>query len=389
MRKKRVFFKQKSILLGMAGLRIFIFIACLSLIGTRIFVGGRADDKVAMLFDVTKEGRIGQVEKLLLQGVNPDSLDAERNTPLFFNGLHAFFSSQYVAVMQLLLTFYANVNHQNIRGESVFQACVTITSGDILQQVFLILFSYGGDIDLKDKQGNTMLLVLTLVNSMNPIDALLGMFADVFGITRIEKAKEVALSYGYTDLAAIFDVYVKKLESNSFISPSNRGLNEFVVRIKKEVGDTYSFLTEERHRVFKARDKFGNTLLHFAAMTGNVQLVELILKNIPDLATIKNNAGSYPVHFLARSDVAIENRKKIAVLFKKYAISFNSIDGTGATLLLLLLRKKDVAFAKYILDEFGDLIKKNIRDNNGETSREFLERVDKELIPVLYPVGKK
>lgn len=52
----------------------------------------------------------------------------------------------------------------------------------------------------------------------------------------------------------------------------------------------------ERGARINARNKYGNTLLHVAAMNGHTEMVLFLLDKGIKLST-KNNAGSTPLHY--------------------------------------------------------------------------------------------
>lgn len=52
----------------------------------------------------------------------------------------------------------------------------------------------------------------------------------------------------------------------------------------------------ERGARIQARNKYGNTLLHVAAMNGHTEMVLFLLDRGLKLTT-KNNAGSTPLHY--------------------------------------------------------------------------------------------
>lgn len=52
----------------------------------------------------------------------------------------------------------------------------------------------------------------------------------------------------------------------------------------------------ERGARINARNKYGNTLLHVAAMNGHTEMVLFLLDKGIKLTT-KNNAGSTPLHY--------------------------------------------------------------------------------------------
>jgi ankyrin repeat protein len=65
----------------------------------------------------------------------------------------------------------------------------------------------------------------------------------------------------------------------------------------------------ERGARINARNKYGNTLLHVAAMNGHTEMVLFLLDKGIKLTT-KNNAGSTPLHY-AGTQERQKKKKKI------------------------------------------------------------------------------
>ncbi|CAG8518416.1 3317_t:CDS:2 [Ambispora leptoticha] len=159
------------------------------------------------------------------------------------------------------------------------------------------------------------------------------------------------------------------------------------------------------------RDQYGNTALHYAAKSGRLDVVDLLLKqkNIND--TLLNNEGKQAVDMAKTLEVAESlkvNRDQflehITVLYRKHVaasdlealrnffqdpraaalIDINHQDcGTGATLLHDAARKKDIEMVKFCLDHGADI---NIRDRKGKlpievTREDKIKNLLKEVTP--------
>lgn len=379
---KKIFLsKQLFISRILLALRIFIVIGCVSLVGARIFLTMQQDRAMEkLLFDAVQGGDTERVRELLESGCNPDALDEERNTPLYFTSFNVLYGDQYLEIMKLLLAFYASVDQQNYRGETTLHGCVRIENFEKLKIAFSTLLSYGATISLEDRDGNTMLNELVRLNTMGAVDMLLGSYADIFGIDAVEKAIQRALFYTYTDLIKnVLNKYLKQLREKTFLPPKSRNLGTQLAVILMRDQGSFGRIEPGSQEV----DQFGNNQLHLAVMIGNIALVEKLLEKSKKLASIKNKNGSYPIHFVSRAGNSIETRKKMLELFYKYDVSINLQDGSGATLLHIMIRKKDYSLLKYALEIFEKKVDRNVKDNNRETIRDLLGRLDRSKLAIL------
>jgi|GEM_PF-5908170 len=378
---RRIFSKQKSIFALLFLVRVLIIVGCISLVGARIFVGMNNYTMDKLLFEAVQAGDLPKVRELLEAGCNPDPLDEERNTPLYFTSFNTLYGAQYLDIMKLLLAFYAHVDQQNYRGETTLHGCVRIENFEQLRTAFSTLLSYGATISLEDRDGNTMLNELVRIDTMGAVDILLGSYADVFGINAIEQAIKQAYFYNYTDIIDyVLEKYLKQLKDKSFVPPKSRYLDEQLVAVLTRNHALFERIMPSENEV----DAFGNNQLHLAVMRGDAKLVDILLLKTKKLAQVKNNNGSFPLHFVSRAGNSIETRKAILALFEKHGIDINQRDGTGSTLLHILIRKRDFPFVSHILRLFGQKIDRSIKDKNQETIKELLDRLDRSKLSILY-----
>ncbi|CAG8537472.1 33448_t:CDS:2 [Racocetra persica] len=139
------------------------------------------------------------------------------------------------------------------------------------------------------------------------------------------------------------------------------------------------------------RDQHGNTALHYAAKSGRIDVLELLLKQKYINDTITNNEGKQPVEVAKNREVTSfleENRsnfvERTSDLFQQYVadsnyvgiqslfqdprtaalVNINHIDSTsGSTLLHDVARKRDLEMVQFCLDHGADV---SIRDRKGK-----------------------
>jgi len=217
-------------------------------------------------------------------------------------------------------------------------------------------------------------------NYRGAVDILLQNFADIFGLNRLQAMIKKSQEYMFTDLEEIVVKYKELLEMQQFMPANISILPEQIRCIIR--GDLKKLEQEQIRHIF---DVFGNNQLHYAVRFGYVSLVEFLLKNKIDLAYLKNRVGSYPLHLICIGNGSIELQKNLLLLFSKYNVDLNQQDGTGSTILHILIRKRNFELVRFIMQNFKNNINLGIRDRiNGATARELLVRLDKTKISILY-----
>ena len=111
----------------------------------------------------------------------------------------------------------------------------------------------------------------------------------------------------------------------------------------------------------------GNTALHLASLWGNVDMIELLIKNKANLKA-KNNNGETPFHWVCKSG-NISAFRAIAMNLKSVKDELNTQAKDGRTCLhQLALIPVKLDFLKYILT-FNPNIK--IKDKNNQSAQHF------------------
>lgn len=376
-------FKKKPILTLLLISRIIVIIACISLIGTRFLVGVYINSPKNMLIESVKAGDGAVVRELLQQGNKIDVFDmpdGEFTTPLFLSAINVPYGDQYISIMKMLIDFYEKTNDRNWRGESALHATVMIENFDTLLEVFTILFLHGVNLDLKNREGNTVLEEFVRCNYRGAIEILLQNYADIFGMHRLDAMIKKSQEYMFTDLEEIVVKYKELLDMHQFI-PANIGI--FDEQLRCILRGNYQKLEQEP--IKQVFDIFGNNQLHYAILSNNIALCELLLKKEINLAHLKNRAGAQPLHLMCIGDGSIEFQKNLLMLFSAYKINLNQQDGTGSTIMHILIRKRNFELIRFIMQNFKNSIDLSIKDGiNGETPRQLLARLDKSVVSILY-----
>lgn len=376
-------FKKKPILTLLLISRIIVIIACISLIGTRFIVGVYINSPKNMLMEAVKAGDGAVVKELLEQGNHVDVFDmpdGEFTTPLFLSVINIPYGDQYIAIMRMLINFYEKMNDRNWRGESALHATVMIENFDKLLEVFTILFLHGVNLDIKSRDGNTVLEEFVRCNYRGAIDILLQNYADIFDIHRLDAMIKKSQEYMFTDLEEIVVKYRELLDMQQFIPANKNVLHEQLRCILR--GNYQKLEHESIKQIF---DIFGNNQLHYAILCNNINLCELLLKKEINLAYLKNKAGAYPLHLICVGDGSIELQKNLLLLFSKHKVNLNQQDGTGSTIVHILIRKRNFELVKFLMQHFKSNIDLSIKDGiNRETARDLLARLDKSMMSILY-----
>jgi ankyrin repeat protein len=124
--------------------------------------------------------------------------------------------------------------------------------------------------------------------------------------------------------------------------------------------------TEKNHsneltKIINAIDIFGNTPLHFAAKSGNLDLVKYLIEEKGADFNAPDNDGKIALHFAARwakLDV-------VKYLIEEKGADFNAPDNDGKIALHFAAESGELDLVKYLIEEKGADF--NTPDNDGET----------------------
>ena len=289
---------------------------------------------------------IEEVERLLAQGIDPNSLDENGRTPL-----HEAVKRNYDLFVELLLVYGANPSILDLGNTSpLFLA----ESKDIAE----MLLAHGADFNVRDPSGKTALHSLASSHGLNAVGAvyqLLDRGSDpnaldnsgetpLFSALKEEGAMKEALEtvtllleYG-ADVNVIngrgltplhyavtwWDVGYSQYSDHMDIDESKRG-HEAIVRLLLDRGAEPN-----------AFGHMGQTPLHLAAKEGHCEVVQLLLKYGADpRATDKE--GRTPLHEVSRTNsrfptASVRYEQTVKLLLNRGADP-NAGDGNGVTAL--------------------------------------------------------
>ena len=138
----------------------------------------------------------------------------------------------------------------------------------------------------------------------------------------------------------------------------------------------------ERGADVNAKDKDGYTALHLAVQSGNIALVELLLKQG---ANMEATAGKFCKTALI--EAAFDGWDFIAVILLQTGASVSAVDSRGSTALAYATYYEHEGMAKILLDSGADL---ESRDVDGETPLFVAASWDKvESVKILLAAGAK
>ena len=139
--------------------------------------------------------------------------------------------------------------------------------------------------------------------------------------------------------------------------------------------DVVRILLRNNPKWVTARDKNGKTPLHYAVDTGDVAIVQLLIKNGADVNT-KDNNGISPL-WLAIHDGRIESAKCLI----EFGADVNESDDGGRT---LLHKAFDFEIIKMLVEYGADV---NAKDNEGQTFLHYWSMEDCVDVEALVGLG--
>jgi ankyrin repeat protein len=274
-----------------------------------------------------RKGYLDIMRLLLDHGARVNVHDNRRNTPLHFAA-----SEGHLEVARMLLERKADVNALDDEGSNpLHQASHSSRSGDAdITQLVRLLLDNGADIHARDKNGNTPLHFAASEGHLEVARMLLERKADVNalndkGLNSLHRASHSSWS-GDAVIAQLVQLLLDygadlNTRDNSRNTPlhfaASKGHLE-VARILLELKADVNAPNKERstplHQAFEAwrenpdivrllldygadsnanvHDKSGNTLLHFAASEGDIQLARILLERNPEVVNSQNDDGT-------------------------------------------------------------------------------------------------
>jgi ankyrin repeat protein len=259
--------------------------------------GGRT-----FLHEVAQSGDLALTQWAIAQGADPNEQINEKfeedegnykDTPL-----HVAARDGRLEVMQFLLEHGADTNKVNAQGQTALHEACRESGKNALKAVHLLV-AHGVDITICDNNGDT-----ALDSAIEAFDSTVAEgYQDIF--SGYEKAILYLITKGCTCKSSYEDIF--------FISMSSYKLALAQWLIDEKKMDILSYSNQER------------TFLHEVAEKGNLQLVQLALKQGID-SNKQDSNGSTALHLAARN-----GNIEIMKLLLKHGADITKIDSEGLT----------------------------------------------------------
>jgi len=235
-------------------------------------------------------GQNDVVRFLVDKKVNIDARDSERETPL-----HKAAQWGHEKTVDLLLSYGAQVNVQDNRGKNPLHQAGNVNIIDNL-------IKYGANIRDRDYQGRTALHAAASYNREEAVKELIKLGADISA--RDMQGKKASESVGSKSKGVQKAKQIKSyLNKQELLSQQlhDAARDENIEGVKNALNSGASV---------NSSDRTGNTILHTAVQSGNIELVNYLL-GVPGIRVrIQNDEGNMPI-----KDAA--NKPEIMDVFKK------------------------------------------------------------------------
>lgn len=130
---------------------------------------------MSLLINTVKQNDTKQATSLLLAGHNVDEVDGFNNTPLMIAA-----SNGNLMLVQTLLNYDADVNHQNNIGETpIMWAIVSLNNEEPRTDIITLLIEAGADVNLASITGDTPLIISSKTGDLAIVSLLVNAGANV------------------------------------------------------------------------------------------------------------------------------------------------------------------------------------------------------------------
>ena len=329
--------------------------------GNPALISDTESHRLTPLHEAAADGRNAIVRFLLLQGAEVNAKDRHDETPLDFAA-----RNHHIETMDLLLAHKANVTvhdaaeggYAKIVASMLQNDPELISSKDCYDRTPLhcaasgghkdlekLLLSRGADINATDYQGYTPLHWAAQNGHREAAEVLLSNKADPDsrgdeGVTPLDLAAE----NNHKDL---MDLLVAHKAS---VSVHNAAAGGYITLLR-------AMLSKNPNLAF-AKDRGGNTPLHFAAARRHSEVAKLLLATGADV-NAKSNGYMTPLHI-----AACEGHKHIAELLIANKADINAKDQSGDTPLHCAISNGWESVAVPLLDNNADI---HAKDSMGRT----------------------
>jgi len=140
------------------------------------------------------------------------------------------------------------------------------------------------------------------------------------------------------------------------------------------------YLLDNKIDALSATDDSANTIFHHGALSGDVNLIHFLYKNVDPKQILKvNSFGQTPIHIAADKG----NRELIPVL-DKYGVLIDATDSNGDTALHLAVRKNDLKTIEVLLQTGADV---DATDKQLKTPMHYVVNSEWDILDIIAKAG--
>ena len=249
----------------------------------------RIGDGIAPLHFAAGEGYAGMAQYLLEKNVDINVKNASGTTPL-----HAAARSGNVVIMDLLLQRGADVRAQDAKGNTPMHIGIPAASH---REALTLLLARGADPNTRDEHGESPLHILISLNRPpETISALLEGGADV-SIRNVEGKTALYLAVQQNRIDSMGVLLQHK---SDLFAADNDGVTPFELALRENSPALPALITEE---TALQSDSQGNTALHIAVAAHADTAILAHILDRKALVNARNKAGDTALHFAVRDDL--------------------------------------------------------------------------------------
>jgi ankyrin repeat protein len=228
-----------------------------------------------------------------------------------------------------------------------------------------------------DGNSNKLRQLLTVANNDSRKNLLNHKFEEHGGKTLLH----IAAEKDHIDIVRIL------IENGADIKATDKDMHTAIhSAAKKGCINVISILCESQANIIFSKDKFGNTLMHYAALGGQLETIEY-LETLGLKLDDKNKHDRTLLHI-----AAITGQSNLIIpLAVKHKLPVEGKDDTGSNPLHLAVAKEKVEVVKHLIYLFGDAGEDiNATNDRGETALDVANVMgNKEIIDTLKYYGGK
>ena len=291
---------------------------------------------------------------------NDDSVMRDYKRKSGFTPLHIAVKEGYFDMCQMLLEHKADVHAHDSKGNTPLH----LASDDDHLEIFRILLEYNAEVNSRNKDGSTPLLIASSNGNINLFRLLLAHNAHAFvHDNRGNTPLHVATFGGH--LEVVRNLLELKADVDSL---NSEGLTPFQQALEGQ-GEAYLdivWLLLNHGADAKVHGKSGNTLLHFAAFTGDLELARISLEHSPEVINSQNEDGSTAFHLgLRRRNI------DVAQLLLDHSADVHMHDKHGNTPLYIAVCNEHLDICRILLERKVEV---NCQNDHGSTPLLFASR---------------